>query len=209
MHTAFALILAVAFLGTPARGQTEADRLAEVLGLRSGSAVADVGAGGGDFALAFAARVGAGGRVYATELDAGKLDEIRARAKQAGLGNVTAVEAQVAATGLPTACCDAVLLRDVYHHLTEPAAIDRDLLRAMKPGAVLVVVDFPPTWYLRPFTPAGVGAERAHHGIEREAALAELLAAGFERVRVIEPWSVRWLAPDPYALVVRKPGAAP
>jgi len=208
MHTAFALIVALSFLATPARGQTEAERLADVLALRSGMTVAELGAGGGDFALAFAGRVGPSGRVYATEIEAEKRDEIRAAAKQAGLANVEVLEAEIAATGLPTACCDAVFMRHVYHHLSDPAAIDRDLLRALEPGAVLVVVDFPPTWYLRPFTPEDVGEERSRHGIEPEVALEELLSAGFERVRVIEPWNERWLGPDTYALVVRKPKAS-
>jgi hypothetical protein len=100
-------------------------------------------------------------------------------------------------------------MRHVYHHLGEPAAIDRDLLRALRPGGMLVVVDFPPTWYLRPFTPEGVGPERSRHGIEPEDALRELLAAGFGLSRRIEPWQERWLGPDSYALVLVRPAGTP
>lgn len=98
-------------------------------------------------------------------------------------------------------------MRHVYHHLTDPAAIDRDLLRALEPGGRLVIVDFPPTWYLVPFAPEGVGEERTDHGIEIDAALRELVAAGFETVQVIEDWDTGWFGPDSYALVLRKPGA--
>jgi ubiquinone/menaquinone biosynthesis C-methylase UbiE len=203
------LFVSVVSCGSVARGEDEAARLAALLELRAGSRVADVGAGDGAFALDFAARVGPGGRVYATELEAEQLDAIRAAAQAAGLANVEAVRAEVAATGLPTACCEAILLRDVYHHLTQPLDVSRDLLRALAPGGVLVVIDFGPTWYLRPFTPDGVGPERAGHGIEPSAALRELRKAGFEEVRRIEPWTERWLGPDPYALVVRKSGVPP
>ncbi len=202
---ALVLILASAFLATAACAESEADRLAALLGLAPGMRVADVGAGEGEYALDFAARVGAAGRVFATELEAEQRDEIRAAAAEAGLANVEVIEAEVEATGLPTACCDAILLRHVYHHLTEPAAIGRDLLRALEPGARLVIVDFPPTWYLRPFTPEGVGEERSRHGIEPEAALAELLALGFEKVEVVDPFHESWLGPDSYAVVVRRP----
>jgi ubiquinone/menaquinone biosynthesis C-methylase UbiE len=201
------LLLASALLATAtaAAAESEAERLAALLGLAPGMRVADVGAGEGELALDFAARVGAGGRVYATELEAEQRDEIRAAAAEAGLANVEVIEAEVEATGLPTACCDAILLRHVYHHLTEPAAVGRDLLRALEPGARLVIVDFPPTWYLRPFTPEGVGEERSRHGIEPETALAELLALGFEKVAVVEPFEESWLGPDSYAVVVRRP----
>jgi ubiquinone/menaquinone biosynthesis C-methylase UbiE len=208
MHAAFVLAFVLACLAAPASSQSEADRLADLLALERGMTVAEIGAGGGDFALAVAERVGPGGRVLATEIEAEQRDEIRAAAQDAGLANVEVLEAESAATGLPAACCDAVFMRHVYHHLTEPAAIDRDLLRALEPGGRLVVVDFPPTWYLRPFTPEGVGEERSRHGIEPEAALQELVAAGFERIEVIDPWHERWLGPDSYALVVRKPKAA-
>jgi len=203
------LVLALALFTAPACAQSEADRLAALLALESGMTVAEIGAGDGDLAFAVAGRVGPGGRVYATELEAEQREEIRSAAARAGVANLEVIEAELAATGLPAACCDAVFMRHVYHHLTEPAAIDRDLLRALEPGGLLVVVDFPPTWYLRLFTPEGVGKERSRHGIEPEAALQELLAAGFERVELIEDWNERWLGPDSYALVVRKPAATP
>jgi cyclopropane fatty-acyl-phospholipid synthase-like methyltransferase len=92
MYVACVLTLALALLATPARGQSEADRLADLLALARGMTVAEIGAGDGDFALAVAERVGPGGRVLATELEAEKRDEIRAAAKQAGLANVEVLE---------------------------------------------------------------------------------------------------------------------
>jgi ubiquinone/menaquinone biosynthesis C-methylase UbiE len=200
---ATALCAGLVSLASAARAEDEAARLADLLGLRPGSSVADVGAGDGAFALAFAERVGPSGRVYATELGGEQLEALRGTARDAGLANVEVVQAEPAATGLPTACCDAILLRDVYHHLTQPREVARDLLRALAPGGVLVVVDFGSTWYLRPFTPEGVDAARAGHGIELEAALRELAEVGFAEVRRIEPWTRRWLGPDPWALVLR------
>jgi ubiquinone/menaquinone biosynthesis C-methylase UbiE len=204
--TRFVACLVLLWVAAPARAD-EADRLAELLAVRPGAKVADVGAGDGSFAFELAARVGPAGHVFATELGAEAREEIRAAAAEAGLANVEVVAAEVAATGLPSACCDAILLRHVYHHLTEPAALNRDLARALAPGGVLVIVDFPPTWYLRPFTPDGVGPERAEHGIAPADALRELRAAGFEEARVIDPWRKDWLGPDSYALVLRRRAA--
>jgi ubiquinone/menaquinone biosynthesis C-methylase UbiE len=196
-------------LASSARAEGEAERLARLLALAPAASVADIGAGDGSFAVELAAEVGPEGRVYATELEAEKLDAIRARAREAGVANVLVRGAKVDATNLPEACCDAIVMRHVYHHLTEPAAVNRDVLRALAPGGRFVVVDFPPTWYLRLFTPEGVGEERSRHGIAVADALAELRAAGFEPVEVIEAFRASWIGPDSYALVLRRASATP
>jgi ubiquinone/menaquinone biosynthesis C-methylase UbiE len=188
--------------------KAEADRVAELLALHPGAVVAEIGAGDGEMAVALAERVTASGRVYATELAAEKLPRIAAAARQAGRSNVVVVQAGVSTTGLPDACCDAVLMRYVDHHLTDPGAIDAAILRALRPGGRLLVIDFPPTWYLAPWTPEGVPANRSGHGIRAADAEAELLAAGFEAVEVIEPWRSRFLAPDSFAIEVRRPAVA-
>jgi ubiquinone/menaquinone biosynthesis C-methylase UbiE len=209
MRRVIEIVLAVAFLIAPfgARGEgaSEADRLAELLALKPGVRVAEIGAGDGALAVEIARRVAPSGRVFATELGAEEREAIRERARSAGVANLEVVEAQLAATGLPDRCCDAVFMRNVYHHLSDPSAIAQDIQRALVPGGTLVVIDFPPTWYLVPFSPEGVGEERTGHGITIEAAVSELEAAGFTRVEVITPWTTRWLAGDVYALVLKAP----
>jgi len=63
-------------------------------------------------------------------------------------------------TGLPAGCCDAILLRGVYHHLTEPTAALVSLRRALRPGGRLLVIDFAPVWWLAPWTPKGIPKDR-------------------------------------------------
>jgi ubiquinone/menaquinone biosynthesis C-methylase UbiE len=200
-----ALFFALLPLSVGAEGVSEADRLAKSLGLREGSRVAEIGAGDGEMAASIARRVGPSGRVFATELEVEQRDEVAAKAREAGVANVEVIEAQLAATGLPDRCCDAVFLRNVWHHLGDPGAIAKDIRRALVPGGTLVVVDFPPTWFLAPFAPEGVGEERTGHGITIDAALRELSAAGFVHVETIESWTARWIGPDVYALVLRAP----
>lgn len=201
------LVAVLVLLACGPGAESEADRLAALLGLAPGMAIADIGAGEGALAVEMARRVGPEGRVYATELGEKKLAAIRAAAEEAGVANVEALPAEIEGTGLPDACCAAVFMRHVYHHLTEPAAVNRDLLRTLAPGGRLVIVDFPPTWYLAPFAPEGVGEERTGHGITPEAALRELEAAGFERVERVADWDAHWFGPDGYALVLRKPAS--
>ena len=208
LRSAVALML-LALASTVRAQDDEVGRLVRLLGLRPGAVVAEVGAGDGEFAAAVAGAVGPGGRVLATELDSQKLERIRESAAKAGRTNVVAIQAGVSETGLPDGCCDAIFMRDVYHHLTDPMAIDAALYRALRRGGPLLIVDFPPTWYLSPWTPDGVSASRKGHGIRATDARAELVAVGFEPVQTIDTWRLRWLGADVYALLVRRPPGPP
>lgn len=207
----FTLLTAVFFLFTAAacgaEPAEEIDRLAGVIELGPGMTVADIGAGDGSFAVELAAAVGADGLVYATEIEAEKREEISAAAQEAGATNLEVREAKIDGTNLPDACCRAIWMRHVYHHLSDPAAVNASVWRALEPGGYFVVVDFPPTWYLRFVAPEGVGESRSGHGIEPADALAELRAAGFAEVQVIKDWNRTWIGPDSYALVLRKEDA--
>lgn len=171
---------------------TEMLRLREVLHLRPGMSVADVGAGAGDLTMALAAEVTPGGQVFSTEIDSEAIEQIRARSAAAARRNVTVVQAQPGNTGLPMDCCDAIVLRRVYHHLSDPAAINGDLLRALRRGGVLAVVDFPPTLsWLWPWPPTGVPVNRNGHGVAAGLVVAEVTSSGFELVKIIDDWPGR------------------
>jgi SAM-dependent methyltransferase len=45
---------------------------------------------------------------------------------------------------LPDSCCDAMFMRDVYHHVTAPEAFNRSLFASLKPGGRLAILDFRP-----------------------------------------------------------------
>jgi SAM-dependent methyltransferase len=87
------------------------------------------------------------------------------RVAAAGLRNVTILQAHARGTGLPTSCGDALILRRVYHHLTDPGATNVDLSRVLRPGGFLAIIDFPPTfsssWPWPPNDLPGIGPATA------------------------------------------------
>jgi ubiquinone/menaquinone biosynthesis C-methylase UbiE len=168
--------------------EAEAAQVVELLGLKPGAAVADIGAGEGELTVRMARRVGSQGRVHSTEVDKKRLKQIREAAAEAGLDNVTVIEGGEADTRLPEACCDAAYLGRVYHHLTRPAGINTSLYRSLRPGGRLLIVDFAPRWWLRPFTPKGVPGNRGGHGVPQKILIEEVSAAGFKLVRAIDDW---------------------
>jgi SAM-dependent methyltransferase len=170
----------------------EVARLASLVNLRGGTSVAEIGAGGGRMAVRVAGRLGPSGRLYATEIEAGKRDAIRSAAAAAGLANIDVLEAGEHSAGLPEACCDLIYMRRVYHHFTDAASINKTLYAALRPGGRLAIIDFlSPRWvfWLR-------------HGIPLDVVLGQITSAGFTLERRVEGWS-----PIDYCLVFRKPAA--
>src|SRR5260370_2996989 len=169
---AMAVVIAASALSA-ARAQGaaagEIGRLAELMpigaqgrGWGPGTVVEDIGAGDGKYAFAAVERVGASGKVYATEIDAKKLAELKSEVEKRKLANVVVVESKEADTNLPAGCCDAIFLRHVYHHLTKPAGFDARLGGALKPGGRVASIGFPPRGGLDPGggVPGKPGGER-------------------------------------------------
>jgi SAM-dependent methyltransferase len=167
--------------------QTEITRLAQLTQWKLGTIVADIGAGDGTYSFAAAETVGPSGRVYATEIDPDKLKALKAEAAKRKLQNVVVVEGAADNTNLPSNCCDTIFLRHVYHHITQPREFDKHLLRSLKPGAYLAIIDFPPNPNY-PFV-EGVPKNRGGHGIPQKVLVDELTNAGLQVEKTIDDWS--------------------
>lgn len=160
--------------------------LAKWMEWKAGTVVADIGAGDGRFSFEAAGKVGPTGRVYATEIDEGKLKELREEVKRRNLTNVMVVTSKEADTGLADGCCDAIFLRRVYHHLTKPGEFDARVVAALKPGGRLAIIDFPPRAGYDKVE--GIPPNRGGHGIAEKLVVEELTAAGLKMEREIKDW---------------------
>ena len=179
-------------------------RLSGLLQVQPGMTVAEIGAGEGRVTAFMANQVGSSGMIFSTEIDEDRLEDIRQAAAEAGHQNVTALLGTARETNLPAACCDAIFLVKVYHHFTEPTAINQSLFESLKPGGRLAVIDFPPSpWVFWLGHPDGVPENRGGHGTPREILIKELEQAGFVIEHDIPDW---WTWPQQRICVVaRKP----
>jgi len=139
------------------------------------------------YSFEVAEKIGPTGRVYATELDQEKLKNLREEVSKRKLYNVILVEGATDDTNLPSSCCDAIFLRHVYHHLTQPQDFDRNLVRSLKPGAQLAVIDFPPSPNSE--LVEGVPKNRGGHGIPEKVMVDELTSTGLQVEKIIDDWS--------------------
>ena len=167
------------------QAELDAPKLVDVLELKPGMTVADIGSGGGAMTVVLGHWIGSG-HVFATDITEHALRQTRDYAKKEGLANVTVIEGAAAATNLPAACCDAVFLRHVYHHITDIAAFNKSLYATLKPGGRLAIIDFVPD--KGSALPKGVPGNRGGHGIPPAVVIEEVKAAGFAYVRTIDAW---------------------
>jgi ubiquinone/menaquinone biosynthesis C-methylase UbiE len=146
--------------------------LLSVLELKPGMKVADVGAGTGYYSWRMARRVGAGGTVYAVDIQPEMIKLLEGQMSRRGAANVKAVLGTSTDPGLPPAGIDLALMVDVYHELEYPYEMLAAIVRALKPGGRLVFVEFRagdatvPIKPLHTMSEAQVRKEAAVHALE-------------------------------------------
>lgn len=159
----------------------EAARLAGALQIEPGSAVADVGAGGGELIIELSRIVGAEGRAYATERTPEQRRRIADRAAAAGTA-VTVIAAGDSRTNLPDGCCDAVTMRMVMHHIADPTSFAVDLRRSLRPGGRVGIIDF---------GPGALPYLADDHGVPADRVIGHFAAAGFDVAARDDTWGGR------------------
>ncbi len=141
------------------------NRIMDILGIKGGSTVADIGAGSGWFTVRAARRVGDGGVVYAVDINRDYLDYIAKRAKRESLANIRVILGKEDDPLLPAKSVNAVLLLKTYHEVAQPIRLLKRTREAMRAGALLGIIDR-----------NGKGDD---HGINKEVVIEEAERAGF------------------------------
>ncbi|MFJ2745155.1 class I SAM-dependent methyltransferase [Streptomyces sp. NPDC087440] len=112
-------------------------RHVDAVGLTEGMRVWEVGAGGPSVPLGLAERVGATGEVLCTDIDVSWVRDL-------GPGNVEVRQHDVAADPPPPGGFDLVHARLVLVHVVDRAEALRRMVRALRPGGVLLLEDADP-----------------------------------------------------------------
>lgn len=139
--------LAVACAKKPKAGDASSERyekVVEAMRIKPGARVADIGAGPGRLTVHVARAVAPTGRVVATDLEAGMLEELSERAQAAGLTDVIelrVVEADQPGLDGEDGQYDAILLAEVDHYFQQPTAWFKTASRALKPTGRFVITN--------------------------------------------------------------------
>jgi SAM-dependent methyltransferase len=131
-----------AWLDRPERERDERpDWLIEELALAPDMTVADIGAGSGYLERRMAPRL-PHGKIYAVDVQPPMVALLRELAQRPEFAQVIPVRGAVDDARLPAASVDLAVLVDVYHELEFPAELLRSVVRALKPGGRLVLVEY-------------------------------------------------------------------
>lgn len=118
------------------------ERVLEVLALQEDHRIADIGSATGYFPVRVAARVPAG-RVWGIDVEPDMVRYLNARARREGLSNLYSALGTTTDPLLPEPV-DRVLLVDTYHHIEGRPAYFARIARSLRPGGLIVIVDFKP-----------------------------------------------------------------
>ncbi len=157
-------------------------RAIQLLGLKAGMTVADIGAGSGYYALRMAELVGPSGKIYANDIQPEMLAILKKRMRATKAVNVEPVLGTESDPKLPAGCCDVLLMVDVYHELSHPREMLGKLREAMKDGGRLILLEYRKE---DPYVPI-----RPEHKMSVKEAKMEVEAEGFVLDKTIEelPW---------------------
>jgi precorrin-6B methylase 2 len=134
---------AAGWLDRPEREKEEqTTKMIEALKLQPGEVIADVGAGSGTITFRLCEKVGPKGKVYAVDIQKEMIAILRERSKAKKITNIEIVQNTETDPKLPAESIDLILMVDVYHELSHPFEMTEALVKTLKPGGRLVLVEF-------------------------------------------------------------------
>lgn len=116
----------------------------DIIGVKVGMIIADIGAGDGIYSFRLANRVGKSGKIYATEIDKKWLAIIKERSQREGISNVFTVLGGETDARLPEEKFDMIFLRHTLHCMSKPGEWLENLYSHIHHDARLVIIDGDP-----------------------------------------------------------------
>lgn len=162
----------------------------ELLDCPPGSTVVDLGAGTGYFLPYLSEAVGQEGQVLALDTDRSMVEALKARVAHKGFDNVKPVAVPFDDPTLEESSVDRVLVVNVWHHIEERKRYARKLWTAVRPGGLVLIVDFD--------MDSPIGPPRSKR-LKADTVMTELRTAGFDAQLLDET------LPHQYAIAGRRP----
>lgn len=181
----------VLWLERPSREVTEQPKqVVDALDLKPTDVVADIGAGTGYFSFRISPRVPEG-KVLAVDIQPEMIDIMNFLKKENNVTNVEPILGSVTDPNLPDESVDLALMVDAYHEFEYPREVMEGVVRSLKPGGRVVLVEYRRE---NPFIPI-----KALHKMTQTQARKEMKAVGLQWLET------KSFLPEQHLMVFEKP----
>ena len=131
------------WLERPEREREEMpSHLVELLKLKEGDVVADIGIGTGYIARRISPKIGETGIVYGVEIQQEMLDILAEKMAEEGITNIKGILGTITDPKLPPNSVDLAIMVDVYHEFSHPYEMMQNICRGLKTGGRVVFVEY-------------------------------------------------------------------
>jgi ubiquinone/menaquinone biosynthesis C-methylase UbiE len=156
------------------------------LAVQHGDSIVDIGAGTGYFSLPLVQAAGPLGQVYAVDSQIEMLEHLQHKLDTENISNIRVVRAEADSTGLPAASCNLILLANVWHEITDRAAVLIEAKRILKSRGKIAILDWRTDVEPKPGPPLD-------HRLSAADAAGDLRSAGFAEVKQSNVAKYSWL----------------
>ncbi len=183
---------AIRWLERPERIKEEApDLMVKKMNIKPDDVVADIGAGSGYFTFRIQPLVPKG-QVIAVDIQDEMLEYIKNRSKEGGFKNVKTHKGIPEDTKLPADSITVAFIVDAYHEFSHPWEMIRSIVKALKPGGRLILLEYRGEDPEVPIKPL--------HKMTEKQSIREMEAAGLKHKETLE------FLPTQHFMVFVKPG---
>ena len=131
------------WLERPEREREEMpNRLVEMLKLKEGNVVADIGIGTGYIARRISPKIGEAGTIYGVEIQQEMLDILAKKMAEANITNIKGILGTITDPKLPPSSVDLAIMVDVYHEFSHPYEMIQNICRGLKTGGRVAFVEY-------------------------------------------------------------------
>ena len=117
-------------------------QIMDMMNLKPGMDVADIGAGSGLISRLIAERIAPNGTVYAVDIAKNMIDHINEVSEKEHITNIKAVLGDPKSPKLAPNSVDVVCIIDSYHHFEYPTDMLAEINKALRPDGMLMLIDF-------------------------------------------------------------------
>lgn len=159
--------------------QNNPQKIIDILSVLPGQTVAEIGIGGGQFALQLAKTIGNNGHLFAIDNNPDFLNLLGVSATQQGLHNITTLLTDGTAPTLPKQSLDLIFTSNAYHDLSERIKYFRNMRDTLKPGGQVAIIDHNGSGFINFYKLFG-------HYVTKDIITKEMQQAGFHTSLEIE-----------------------